>query len=483
MPAPGCLYKWEDTAALAWIDHKCGTCHTPLSSQKAKTTCIGSHEVVCRKYHKTLFFVGSSHKCEACRTSLEQHEKRHREVATLIKRIHDLDQAATERDGDPSIVETNLKDDDGSESTAKDGRGAENSCEHSKEPTMKDSSPTDDPRLNGRRARKAAKKAAKLVARIKTSNLDILTQIQEALHPRCELFEAPDQVHDSTGELIDKNVIDAHIIFNPRVFSWRAKHNKFASRSLSGSLENLDAKAAAEHTLLKLGVVPEVPRGTRQRKDLICKLCEAIKDDLTAVENEEKETRMRMEGYWRYVNRKVYDRMVANNRQWDWESGEKVVNEMLHSAGEESEQDANGLPLNFNNSTSNEVREDGHNKGRKQENEAGLAKAADLPDHLRLASVSPLTQTSPAKRASLRPRRGTMPFHFVIPSVGEARRSQSLSVRGRKPSPFSTPNRFAPLCEAEGASDDDESEYTNHFKPQIARQGRMIQFVKNALSP
>lgn len=94
----GLLYKWEgesgslqravqtilltlecQTTTMAWVsrhlyfkgtsrleltyactDHKCGTCATVLSSPRAKKTCLGVHEEVCIKYHKTLFFLGKS---------------------------------------------------------------------------------------------------------------------------------------------------------------------------------------------------------------------------------------------------------------------------------------------------------------------------------------------------------------------------------------------------------------------------------------
>ncbi|KAL2354500.1 hypothetical protein BJ546DRAFT_62322 [Cryomyces antarcticus] len=45
-----------------------------------------------------------------------------------------------------------------------------------------------------------------------------------------------------------------------------------------------------------------------------------ICDDLAQARNELAETMMRKAGYWRYVNRKTYNAMVANNEILDWET-------------------------------------------------------------------------------------------------------------------------------------------------------------------
>lgn len=42
------------------IEHNCGTCKTNLTNPRAKKTCLGVHQEVCCRYHKTLFFVGES---------------------------------------------------------------------------------------------------------------------------------------------------------------------------------------------------------------------------------------------------------------------------------------------------------------------------------------------------------------------------------------------------------------------------------------
>ena len=38
---------------------------TDVLRPRAKKTCIGNHEEVCTAYHKTLHFLGASHRCAA----------------------------------------------------------------------------------------------------------------------------------------------------------------------------------------------------------------------------------------------------------------------------------------------------------------------------------------------------------------------------------------------------------------------------------
>ncbi|KAK5015949.1 hypothetical protein LTR60_002637, partial [Cryomyces antarcticus] len=51
----------------------------------------------------------------------------------------------------------------------------------------------------------------------------------------------------------------------------------------------------------------------RLKVPLFNKLMTCICDDLAQARNELAETMMRKAGYWRYVNRKTYNAMVANN--------------------------------------------------------------------------------------------------------------------------------------------------------------------------
>ena len=58
-----CLVIVRDTSADSSVDLEVKAAHT--SRPRAKKTCFGVHEEVCPAYHKTLHFVGASHKCVA----------------------------------------------------------------------------------------------------------------------------------------------------------------------------------------------------------------------------------------------------------------------------------------------------------------------------------------------------------------------------------------------------------------------------------
>ncbi|KAI9827236.1 MAG: hypothetical protein M1832_005374 [Thelocarpon impressellum] len=353
MPRPG-LYKWEDTAAL---DHKCGTCATVLSSPKAKKTCIGKHEEVCIKYHKTLHFIGQI----SCRNSAEQHDKRHREVATLIQSIQDYDEnckgessrhRARKGDFDCDFlapfddgIDTELLEDNET-LTVVSGDGADVRAE-AFGPRSAD--------VKGKRARKAAKRAAKSHGRIRTVRADDVALVQGALHPpEPEALSTRPRSRNNSADLKGRQRpvlrTQGHGANTQELYVWepRSKENSSGGSGKTPANRTWDLalgkdrevkKIATEgipaEMLQKLGVPLEgALSADKERKVLLARLCEAIRYDIVTVDNEEKETEMRMEGYWRYVNRKTYNEMVWNNSERDWNSGEKLSNSRRDDNGE-----------------------------------------------------------------------------------------------------------------------------------------------------
>ncbi|KAI9836653.1 MAG: hypothetical protein M1819_001287 [Sarea resinae] len=258
------FYRWEDTAAL---DHKCGTCE--------------------------------AHKCDACRKSAELHDKRHREITDLIAEVHKLDEEEEE-----SFVGTSRKKgkgkarampfrpeqvaDAGAEADdaapdAGDAEGEEQDQEVNAPagPAGIRASKSSKVKKLSKKEKKAAKNLAKAKGRPKViTGLDV----------------------DHVGKMI-------HFDDHP------------AEQQVGAGQANLDS---VEAILARLGV-QQSSSGSKQRKGLAEKLSQAIRGDLDVVDNENRETMMRMAGYWRYVNKKTYNHMVENNTIWDWHTGARLA--------------------------------------------------------------------------------------------------------------------------------------------------------------
>ncbi|KAI9776911.1 MAG: hypothetical protein M1835_005375 [Candelina submexicana] len=333
MVGSGILYKWEDSPAL---DHKCGTCKTVLSSPRAKKTCFGIHEEVCAKYHNTMFFIGEAHKCEACRKSAELHDKRVREIGTLLEDLKQLDLAnrpetlrlGNERKesvepaedvfsvvSDISIAPSTLGDDENTGSTANPNRK----------------------RLR-RKENKAIKKARNWTTsrpQITVLTTEYVQFIHDALKtPKPEPLGTRSHSRNNSNSLRRDGVIAENLAYNSKTVSyhkWVAGHKKEAKSSSQSKAASKDQEVPSE-ILARLGAEVSVRGASKERKSAVSKLCEAICNHLTMVENEERMTMMRKGGYWRYVDRKQYDLMRANNEIWDWTTGLKMT-----PAGEKEE--------------------------------------------------------------------------------------------------------------------------------------------------
>ncbi|KAI4139407.1 MAG: hypothetical protein L6R39_006298, partial [Caloplaca ligustica] len=101
--------------------------------------------------------------------------------------------------------------------------------------------------------------------------------------------------------------------------------------------------------LERLGVTSNPVHASKERNTLVKQLRNAIRDDTEKVENENRDTMMRMAGYWRYVNRKTYNVMVRNNELWDWATGQKLEEveeeEVEEEASEADTEDDHGTDV------------------------------------------------------------------------------------------------------------------------------------------
>lgn len=63
----------------------------------------------------------------------------------------------------------------------------------------------------------------------------------------------------------------------------------------------------------------------KKTAELIRKLAIAVEDDITTCLNDESATMVRAAGYWRYVNKGIYNKMIRNNEFVNWKTGENLV--------------------------------------------------------------------------------------------------------------------------------------------------------------
>lgn len=352
----GFLFKWESNNR--GLDHKCGTCKTVLSSPRAKKTCFGVHEEVCSKYHKTLFYQGNAHKCEACRKSRVQHDKRHRDIASLVQSISDLNdfRAGTS----PSLNKTRkARKDDGLEFFKLETGFAGESGEPEDWPDTSTVCDDDvDGQISGLAERKenvdfkkipkAERKTVKPRCRFQVITAEELERIQDALHPARDPSFKKGARYLERNSLTNNATIDKNIAFNSHTFQYSSLRATVQQQKLErngGVISKPHSRTPLDESQMsaifhRLGIsTSAASNSTKERRFLLIRLRGAIEKDLLCVENEDRETMARMAGYWRYVNRRTYNVMVRNNELWDWATGAKLE-EIEEEEEEENELDS-----------------------------------------------------------------------------------------------------------------------------------------------
>lgn len=80
--------RWEPAA------HTCGACNEKTTSSNFKRYCLGEHEIVCSRYHKTLMRTNKADACSACINEDWMMLKRKREVEEAVKRLKSCERKA-----------------------------------------------------------------------------------------------------------------------------------------------------------------------------------------------------------------------------------------------------------------------------------------------------------------------------------------------------------------------------------------------------
>ncbi|KAL8669097.1 MAG: hypothetical protein Q9168_006299 [Polycauliona sp. 1 TL-2023] len=184
----------------------------------------------------------------------------------------------------------------------------------------------------GRKTKAERKQArsSKLLQEVVTPAL--MDKIDAALHseshPSEDTTDGSGASHDSR---LSHKIIKDNIGFNPSCFKLASMRQSVHTKKVlkSNGIGKVSSKAprnevAMTATLENLDVVPISTPPSKERVALLKQLRGVIRDDLDKVENENRDTMMRMAGYWRYVNRKTFNFMVRNQQIWDWTTGQRL---------------------------------------------------------------------------------------------------------------------------------------------------------------
>ena len=289
----------------------------------------------------------------SCRKSTELHDKRHREIAELVQRILDGDEAA----GVSSPLSTKKRKTrkchafDLYESPEDIDGDLETEYSWADSSTLNDDEPEHGridlldgkENVSSKKTQKAERKVAKNQNRFRVITTADMKRIYEAIHPALDRnpFSGQPPNHHATPGLPNDATISANITFSTRTFRYSslrpAIHTKKVLKS-NGTYPNHSTTPASisatpsshastpMNTILhNLNISTSPPLHSRkERKSLLARLTTLIATDLECVNNEDRETMLRMAGYWRYVNRRTYNAMVRHNQLWDWETGAKL---------------------------------------------------------------------------------------------------------------------------------------------------------------
>lgn len=271
-----------------------------------------------------------------------QHVKRHRDIASLVRDILHLDDArartsllrnrtrkARKDDGFEFLkLDTGFIDEIGE---SEEWQDTDTVCDDDVDGQPLGLAETKE-NMGSMKIQNAERKIVQCQSRFQITTAEELQRVQDALHPaRGSLYKNGGGHLESNG-LANNATIDTNIAFNSRTFQYSSlrtavrkkkfeKHNGISNPRSRTPLDGSQMSAI----LNRLGIsTSAVSYSAKERTSCLVRLRSAIKKDLDCTENEDRETMMRMAGYWRYVNRRTYNAMVRNKELWDWATGAKL---------------------------------------------------------------------------------------------------------------------------------------------------------------
>ena len=234
---------------------------------------------------------GGSSACMGCKGSDEQRHNRYKEIAELVKELRTIE---NEQSLSTPITPTSSRFDhavlDGSTS---------------------------------KKDRKEAKRQAKAADRDFAIRKRDIERIGEILHPE----ESGDDEFER-ALLMDKS-IETNVPYHPGTSSREERH-LFISEERRGKAELKITDAEIDRIMTELKVHNVSHLKDKKERALIGQLREKIVKDLKHDHGEARETMMRKAGFWRWANRKAYNRLAANGRIWDHNNGEALAAVIEH---------------------------------------------------------------------------------------------------------------------------------------------------------
>ncbi|EMC91771.1 hypothetical protein BAUCODRAFT_134565 [Baudoinia panamericana UAMH 10762] len=295
---PNDIYKWEEGGGLV---HHCPICETPLSHEKCRSVCLGNHVEWCSRYHTQLFRKGWTSQCAPCKHSEDQHDRRHRQIAELLRQLK------------------NLRDKDGPKSTT---------LVEVTVPKLLSATP------KRKKDRKAAKKAAKVANRAKFITQADIETVAKVLHP-CDLDE--DEATEER-QLLEDPDIKLNLYFHKGTSNTREVRYRHLRPQTGEVDEHEVSEQDVDDLLAALGApLAKLVRNAEERR-LIDAIRKAVQEDMVNVAKESQQTMIRKAGFWRWASRKAYNRLMENGRLWDQSSDSAQELNRKDSAGPNAEE-------------------------------------------------------------------------------------------------------------------------------------------------
>jgi hypothetical protein len=353
---------------------------------RAKTSCIGKHVEPCYRFHQQLhikdrrssFHLASplmslltylnskenlmnalgkrnpiqhtnhiqSLTCFSCNHSNEMHHMRHKEILKLVRKISALDEAVSIYPATKTAVSTPSNKNQQSSTLLLANYTTDTAGELEEVPSLR------------RSERKKAKKmggisTSKKLLDIESFPLDDTNFISEAIHLSIHesrgawegtyiygdmSHEAEEEVAEESDEAIGESAaalcVKPMYCLTPTQRRLAKKvSTPFKARKISGNSRRFSPKDVSKadpydgldpQMFSRLGIkIIDPPKNSICRKDLVAKLVAEIKNDLAAIAQEDEESNMRQEGFWRWAGRAAYHTTMKTREEIDWATGMK----------------------------------------------------------------------------------------------------------------------------------------------------------------
>lgn len=219
-----------------------------------------------------------------CKGSDEQRRSRHKEIAELVKELRIIDK---ENFPTTPSSSTSLKFD----------------------PATLDGSASKKERKEQKRRERAASRTPV----VREGDIEHIGQI---------LYPGKSRDEDFRKYLLMDESINDNLYYHPDTSSSRQERLRFFSHERSGKVEIKLSDEEMNRIMTELKVFDSAHNKNKKERDIVNNLKEKINEDAVHDQREAQEFWKRKASFWRWASRKVYDRLVANERIWDWKNGD-----------------------------------------------------------------------------------------------------------------------------------------------------------------